>query len=161
MLVWSLRALQNLYMSKRNAAGMLRVSRAMLELDPGSQVAGNNFAFFSVLLEPRSGRGHDLARDLHARFPTGPVIASTRALSLAMRGLGAEAVAALERLPDAARTSPVLLPALALALQTAGRGGEAQAAADRINPSDLFPEEVALLQSAGLRLPSPKETPSQ
>lgn len=147
---WVLPALHGLYSGQKSAAGLLKVAQVLLEIDPNSERVQNNVAFYSLLAGSGLLTAHRSAAELRAIHPDDPVIASTYALSALLQKQPQEALATMERLPAAARTTGDIAIYYALALAGVGRRDEALAVAAGIARDGLFAEERALLSEAGL-----------
>ena len=79
---WPLTALQNLYVVRRDTAGLRRVSQAALQRDPKDKLARNNFATLSLLCGKDLPTAHKYAAELYATEPGDRIFASTYAFSL-------------------------------------------------------------------------------
>jgi Flp pilus assembly protein TadD len=134
------------YKQDRNLNGIWRVSKTASEMDPTDLIARNNFAMSSLIL----GKGVDAAaataRDLYLKNPEIPAFASTFGLALLLQKKNAEALAIFQKLPPALLQDPGVAPYYVLALAQNKRFQEASSFRSYVQPSSLFPEELALYQ---------------
>jgi predicted Zn-dependent protease len=148
--VWALPELQRRATASRNTLELLRVAKAMARFEPNSDPVRNNIAFYSLLLNVGASQAWQNAEALYAKYPADPAIVSTYALSLLLRNRAAEALACLEKLPEAARQSAQIAPYYALALAGTGDSKRATEVLSRNRREPLLPEEEALLKKAQL-----------
>lgn len=145
---WALRTLHHSYAVDGDTAGILRVAKRQLEIDPNDQRARNNSIHCSLLLGADLPQSLELARRLAGEAPGDPVIVSTYAHALLANGMPDEALAEIEKLPAAALQQPAIALYHGLALFGTGDVAKAQAALALAEKAPLLPEEKALLSAA-------------
>lgn len=144
-----LEALEKIFANAGNTRGLLRTAHDRLTLDPASARARNDVAALSLLLGENQVEAHITADELGAKHPDDPIIQSTLAHSLLLRGRPAEALAAFRRLPESARRRPSVAAYYGIVLCAAGERELAESyfgIAERA--AKLLPEERALLAAA-------------
>jgi Flp pilus assembly protein TadD len=133
---------------------LYRVSRRILEIEPGSPVAKNNVAMFALLRREDLPEAHKLAAEDFAVAPSEPAIVSTYAFSLYLQGRTQDAVTLMAKLPAAAFDDPSMAACNGVLLSAAGEVEKARPFLDLAmrEKARLFPEEIALAEQA-LRQP--------
>jgi Flp pilus assembly protein TadD len=145
---WPLSVLQNLYIARRDSAGLRRVYQASMKRDPKDKLARNNFAMLSLLTGKEVPAAHKYAAELHTGEPGNPVFASTYAFSLHLQGRTKEGLEVLRALKPTELANPAVAVYYGILLSAAG---EARASKDYLDMSGkafLLPEELALVVSA-------------
>lgn len=145
---WALRTLHQDYAKDGDTAGLLRVAKKQLAIDPNDRRARNNAIQCSLLLGLDLPQSLDLARQLASEAPDDPVIASTYAYALLANGQPDESLAALEKLTPAQRQQPAVALYYGLALHLTGEPERARAMFAVAEKAALLPEEKSLLDSA-------------
>jgi len=143
---WALSSLTTFYQSKKNTAGLLRVSEELYRAYPSNELVQNNLAFYSLLLNTRQERSERIIDALYVAHAQAPEIASTFSLAMIRKQDFKRALEVLEKLPPDLRSSPAIAPYYAIALAANGRVDEARKLKDGIDQSQLLPEEKQLLQ---------------
>jgi hypothetical protein len=147
-----LRQLSRHYLDAGDAAGLLKVLKCQLALDPEDPVVANNFAYASFLLGRNLLAAKKSVDDLCARFPNAQGFAATRAFGLLVGGDVTAARECLERFPvDRLRGTPQgVTYGLVLAAS-----GEADAGGFLKDATRLahFPEERNLIAKWTARIP--------
>jgi Flp pilus assembly protein TadD len=145
---WPLTSLQNLYLARRDTAGLRRVYQASMQRDPKNKLARNNFTMLSLLCGKELPTAYMQAAELYAGEPGNPVFASTYAFSLHLQGKTKEGIGVLRALKPEELANPAVAVYYGVLLSAAG---EAQASKDYLaksNKAFLLPEELALVTSA-------------
>jgi Flp pilus assembly protein TadD len=145
---WPLTTLQNLYIARRETAGLRRVYQTSMQRDPKDKLARNNFTMLSLLSGKDLPTAHKSAAELYAGEAGNPVFASTYAFSLHLQGKTKEGLEVLRALKPEELANPAVAVYYGVLLSAAG---EAQAAKDYLDKSAkafLLPEELALVTSA-------------
>lgn len=130
--------------SQGNTANLNRLFARMIELDPKDDVAKNNFAYTSLLLDSNVARAIGMARDLSAANPKNPYFTTTYAFALYKQGSAADALEKIKTLDYAQSLTPERLLMQALFLTGVG---DARGASDRLRDvtlPPLLPEEKRL-----------------
>lgn len=145
---WALSELYRHYLGKKDTVSLLRVSRAILEVDSSNLFGRIHVAFYSLLLNDTPGKAMMIADELYRAHPDQPAIAATRALSFLKSNDADDAVKALEKLPADALKQLDTAPVYAIALARAGKLEHAREVAGAIDRNQLLPEERAMLEEA-------------
>ena len=127
-----------------NTANLNRFFTRLVEVQPKDNVALNNLAYTSLLLDANVARSGLIAKELATAEPRNPFFATTYALALFKQGHPAEALARLDALTVSERAEPtrVLLRAMCQAAL-----GQATAASDLLSGvvvTGMLPEEKRL-----------------
>lgn len=143
---WAIRMLHPLCAEEGDTPGLLRLAKKLLMIHPNDIGARNNVIQLGLLVgEPVDPLLHS-AKELHAKNPNDPVIASTLAYALHMAGNNSEALAVLVRLPIADLRNPSIATYHAVILAANGQGQASKSAAQEARKGKLLPEEEKLLQ---------------
>jgi Flp pilus assembly protein TadD len=145
---WPLAPLQNLYIARRDTAGLRRVYQAMMQQDPKDKLARNNFTMLSLLSGKDLPTAHTNAVGLYTGQPTNPVFASTYAFSLHLQGKTKEGVEVLRALKPEDLANPAVAVYYGVLLSAAGDAQASKDYLDKSNKAFLLPEELALVNSA-------------
>jgi predicted Zn-dependent protease len=145
---WALTSLQNLYVARRDTAGLRRVYQTSVRRDPKDKMARNNFAMLSLLLGKDVAAAHADAAELYKAEPGNPVFASTYAFSLHLQGKTKEGLEVLRALKPEELANPAVSVYYGVLLSAAGEGGAAKAYLNRSDKAFLLPEELALVTAA-------------
>ena len=145
---WPLLALERLYSSQRDTAGLRRVFLALTQNNPNDLLARNNYAMMSMLVGADVAKAQEYAKELHSTEPDNPVFASTYAFSLYLKGETQAALqilraVGLERLND-----PAFATYYGVFLTAAGDAKTAQDYLSKAAKAFLLPEEMALVEQA-------------
>lgn len=135
-----------------NTANLNKIYARLIEIEPRDQVARNNFAYTSLLLDSNLARAGLIAAEHAAAYPDDPYLTTTYAFALFKQGKAAEALAKLETLSPAelSESERMLFHAAFLA-----RVGETSRAAEIMKGIDLrrlLPEERRLGENAMLEI---------
>lgn len=113
---WALRRLSSKYSAKGDTAALRRVAAMLMEADPRSGDARNDYAFLSLLLFQDMERASRLARDLCQEYPENAAYASTHALALHLYGRSEEALNVMKKLPPERLEEPSIAAYYAILL---------------------------------------------
>jgi len=130
-----------------NTANLNRLFTRIVEVQPQDEVARNNLAYTSLLLDANLTRAGTLAAELAAAAPQNPFYATTFALALYKQGKVAAALARLDALTAAEQTEPVRQLLRALCLAALGQAGPASDQMNRVVLRDMLPEEKRLAET--------------
>lgn len=142
---WALQMLHRIFLNEGDTAGLLRVAKRFLEVDPKSDAARNNFANLSLLLGTDLEAAAATAAELHQRAPQNPSFTTTHAFALHRTGHTGDGLALLEKLPPDQLREPSRAAYMAILLNSAGRTADAIPFAELAKTAPLLPEEKALL----------------
>ena len=143
---WAWRELVELYTAQGNTRSLNKVYSSLYALDNSDLQAKNNLAATSLLLGQDLSRAHRLADELYSAQPGEPIVASTYAYSLHLRGRSGEALAVMERLQPGELESPALAVYYGLLLKSQGQGGKAVRYLALGRKGRLLPEEKVLAE---------------
>ncbi|HEX2853317.1 MAG TPA: hypothetical protein VHO24_08770 [Opitutaceae bacterium] len=135
-----------------NTANLNKLFARLIEIEPRDQVARNNFAYTSLLLDSNLARAGLIAAEHHAAHPDDPYLTTTYAFALFKQGKAAEALENLEKLSatELSESERMLFHAAFLA-----RVGETSRAAELMKGIDLrrlLPEERKIGENALLEI---------
>jgi predicted Zn-dependent protease len=145
---WPLTSLQNLYIARRDTAGLRRVYQATMQRDPKDKLARNNFTMLSLLSGKEVPAAHRSAAALYADEPGNPVFASTYAFSLYLQGKTKEGIEVLRALKPEELANPGVAVYYGILLSAAGEVQASKEYLDKSSKAFLLPEELALVASA-------------
>ena len=145
---WALTDLRRFYQAQNNTLGLNKVLTALAESNQKDFVAANNLAATSLLLNLNVSKACDLATKLHAERPDDPIVASTYAYALHLRGNTAEGLAALQKLKPQALEDPPVALYYGILLSASGQPAQAKKYLDLGQRGPLLPEERQLLEAA-------------
>ena len=145
---WPLSALQNIYIARRDTAGLRRLYQALMQQDPKDKLARNNFTMLSLLSGKDLSTAHKDAAELCASEPRNPVFASTYAFSLHLQGKTREGIDVLRALKAEELADPAVAVYYGVLLAAAGETQTARDYLDKSAKAFLLPEELALITSA-------------
>lgn len=145
---WALRDLERIYTKAGNTVGLNKVYSSMANNAPQNFAAQNNLAATSLLLKLNLPRAHELARELRAKHPDQPIVASTYAYSLHLQDRTKEGLAVLQKLKPEALETPAVALYYGLLLVSSGETNKAGTYLRIAQDSSLLPEEKALLAEA-------------
>ena len=144
----ALRTLYQVYAAKGNTRGLLNVVTRSLELNPKDLIAQNNVVLLSLLLNSNMERAQAMADEAYRQKPDHPVIASTYAFALHLRGQTEEGVKLMRTLDEKQRNDPSCAAYFALMLAESETPAEAQKYLEIAQAGKLLPEEMALIKTA-------------
>src|SRR5260370_14886553 len=101
-----------------------------------------------MLLKLNLPRAHELSKEIYAAHPEEPVIASTYAYSLYLRGRTREGLTVMQKLPPESLKAPAVALYYGVLLRAVGRGGEAEPYFALARGARLLAEAKALAQAA-------------
>lgn len=130
-----------------NTVALHRLFTRIVEVQPGDEVARNNLAYTSLLLDANVTRAGLLAAELSAANPVNSFYATTYALALYKQGKPAEALARLDKLNPGERSEPVRRLLRALCLTALGQAGPAADEMNGVPLRDMLPEEKRLAEA--------------
>ncbi|MBC7366180.1 MAG: hypothetical protein H7343_05095 [Undibacterium sp.] len=131
---------------QNNTANLNRLFARIVEMQPKNDVARNNLAYLSLLLDTNLGRASLMAADLTKTSPKNPFFVTTHALALYKQGHAAEALARLDTLTATERTEPVRMLCRALCLAALGQAATASDLLNGVVLTQLLPEEKRLAE---------------
>jgi tetratricopeptide (TPR) repeat protein len=130
-------------------------TRALLTLfasevtrDPSNLAAKNNLAALALLLSAQEHKPHELAKEVYAKDPSNPSVASTYAYSLLLQKQKPEALKVLEGLKPEALKVPGIAGYYGLCLLDSGDKSKAHEYLRIALSARLLPEETKLFQGA-------------
>jgi Flp pilus assembly protein TadD len=129
-----------------------RIYVRIVEVSPADEVARNNLAYTSLLIDVGAVSAGLMAAELAAKYPENPYYATTLALALHRQGDDAGALAVLDRLSLAQRSEPVRALLRARCLASLGQFEPAQDLLDGVVLAELLPEERKLAAEARVAL---------
>ena len=144
----ALATLYQYYNDAGNTGQLFRVVGRILEIRPDDQKALNNFAQLSLLLNLETSRAHEIAQRLYERDPKNPVVASTYAYSLYVKGKPQKAVEVMNTLSAEELHKPGTAAYYGIFLAAAGEKDKAAEFLQLGETARLFPEEKALVAKA-------------
>ena len=145
---WPLTSLQNIYIARRDTAGLRRVYQASMQQDPKDKLVRNNFTMLSLLSGKDLPTAHKDAAELYADEPRNPVFASTYAFSLHLQGKTKEGIEVLRALKPEELDNPAMAVYYGVLLAAVGEAQAAKGYLDKSAKAFLLPEELALVTSA-------------
>ena len=152
---WASAELAALVISSRNTIGLNRLSSLLIsqlpENHPGYLGARNNFAATSLLMNQRSTRAAEMARDNFSRNPSNEAFASTYAYSLFLQGRREDALKAFAAVKPEVLENPSVAVYYGVILGT-NSPVEAAKYLDLAAKGELFPEEKSLAEEMRKRL---------
>ena len=105
---WAIETLQNAYFAQSNTAGLRRIAAHLVKTDPADNIAQNNLALASLLLNNEPDRAMKIAQDLHTKHPDNTAFTSTYAFALHCAGRTPEAIKVIEQLPPQNLEEPAI-----------------------------------------------------
>jgi len=150
--VWASLTLYRRLEKRNDTYGLWEVTARLVEIDPGNDVAVNNFASFSLLLNKDVSRASQLAQKLYAKHPGEAKYVSTYAFSLYCRGHADEAVRVMNTLGSEYLQEPDIAVYYGVMLAESGDTERAAFFLGRAAGADLLPEERALAKRAQEKL---------
>ncbi len=135
-----------------STVNLQRLFTRIVEVQPADEVARNNLAYTSLLLDVNVTRAGLLAADLTAANPSNPYYATTHALALYKQAKPAEALARLDALSASERAEPVRRLLRALCLADLGQSGPAADEMNGVVLEDMLPEEKRLANLGQLEI---------
>jgi len=145
---WTLRELAHLYQADGTTRGLNKRFGVLAELDPKDYRARNNLAATSLLLKLNLTKTYELTRDLYTERPDDPIIASTYAFALHLRGSTAEGLAVLRKLKPETLEEPAVALYYGVLLSAANETQKARKYLDLGQSAASLPEEKAVLEAA-------------
>jgi hypothetical protein len=127
-----------------NTANLNRLFSRIVEVQPAADIARNNLAYTSLLLDSNVARAGLIAAELAAANLKNPYYATTYALALYKQGHAAEALGRLDALTASERTEPVRMLIRALCLATLGQATPASDLMNDVVLTNMLPEEKHL-----------------
>ena len=144
----ALTSLYQIYGAKGNTRGLLNVVTRMLEINPKDVTAQNNVVVLSLLLNSNMERAQSMADEAYRQLPENPVIASTYAFALHLRGQTEEGVKLMRSLDEKQRADPSCAAYFAAMLAESDTPAEAEKYIEIAQGGKLLPEEMALIKTA-------------
>ena len=149
---WVLQTLWSRSLKQGDTAKLRQVARLMLQANPKSVIARNNYIFLSLLKRTEEGSPHAAAEALYKENPTNPAVVSTYGLSLFLLGRPRAASEVMETLTAAQLREPSVAIYYGIFLA----GGKRSAKAEEFLQlgekwKRLLPEEEALLDRVSKR----------
>lgn len=144
----ALSTLYQIYAAQGNTRGLLNVVSRLIEINPKDLVAQNNAVLLSLLLNSNMERAQALADEAYRQRPDNPVIASTYAYALHLRGQTLEGVKLMRSLDEKQRNDPSCAAYFAAMLVESDTPEEAEKYIEIAKAGKLLPEEMALVKNA-------------
>jgi cellulose synthase operon protein C len=135
-----------------NTANLNKLFARVIDIEPRDQMARNNFAYTSLLLDANLSRAALIAAEHYAARPDDPFIVTTYAFSLFKQGKAAEALAKLETLSAAELSEPDRMLHRAVFLARVGEISRATEIMKGIDQRRLLPEERRLIENAKIEI---------
>ncbi len=157
---WVLQSLWSRSLKRGDTDRLRQIARLMLNANPKSVSARNNFIFLSLLKRNDEGSPYQAAEILYKENPMNPSVISTYALSLFQLGRPRAASDMMEKLPAAKLREPSLAIYYGLFLAAAQRQSKAQEYLQLGEHWPLLPEEEAMLDRVLQRAPTFLQIPS-
>jgi tetratricopeptide (TPR) repeat protein len=129
-----------------NTVALSRVFQRRVELNPGDDLAKNNLAFLSLLLNTNLAQAFRLARDAYEREPGSPYKATTYAFAFLRQNRVDDAIEILNQISPENRDRPERALYVGAIMAAKGRWADAEQALSRVVPAQLLPEEKRLLE---------------
>ena len=136
------------YAAKGNPRGMLNVFSRMFELNPKDVVAQNNVVLLSLLLNFNMERAQAMADEAYKQQPNNPVVTSTYAFALFLRGRTEDGIKLMRGLDEKQRADPSCAAYFAAMLVESETPEEAGKYIEIAQTGRLLPEEMALVKTA-------------
>jgi len=143
---WVLQTLWIKSLKRADTVKMQKIARLMVDANPKSVAARNNYIFLSLLLRSSDGSPHVAAETLFRENPTNPSAVSTYALSLFQLGRARAATEAMETLKPAQLHEPAVAIYYGSFLVAARRAARAEEYLEIGKQWPLLPEEQAMFQ---------------
>ena len=144
----ALNTLSQVYAAKGNTRGLLNVATRSYEINPKDLITQNNVVLLSLLLNSNMERAQAMADEAYRQLPANPVIASTYAYALHLRGQTVEGVKLMRTLDEKQRADPSCAAYFALMLAESETPDEAQKYIEIAQAGKLLPEELGLIKTA-------------
>ena len=144
----ALMALNQRYSAKGDTRALLNVASRILEINPKDVVAQNNTVLLSLLLNLNMERAQALADEVYRQHPNNPVLASTYAYALHLRGQTEGGIKLMRSLDEKLLADPSCAAYFAAMLVESDTPAEAQKYIDIAQGGKLLPEELALVKTA-------------
>ena len=159
---WVLQTLWARSLKRGDTDRLRNVARLMLQANPKSVSARNNYIFLSLLKRTEEGSPHHAADMLYKENPVTPSVISTYALSLFLLSRYQGAVQIMETLPPAQLREPGTAIYYGIFLVAANRRPKAEEYLQLAEHWPLLPEEEAILDRVMQKSPSvqPGSSPS-
>ena len=159
---WVLQTLWTRSLKRGDTDRLRNVARLMLQANPKSVAARNNYIFLSLLKRTEEGAPHQAAEALYKENPVNPSVISTYALSLFLLGRPRAATDIMELLPVAHLREPATAIYYGMFLAAAKRTAKAEEYLQLGEHWPLLPEEEAILDRVMQKSPvvQPGSTPS-
>ena len=137
---WAAETLWSVASKRNDTSALYKASKLLLQADPKSVSARNNFILLALITQQDETAAHPLAEALYKENSANSTIAPTYALSLFRRGRPSEAVGVLAMLPEAQLREPWIAFYYSLFLTAAGKPDEAEPYLRLTSGVGLFPE---------------------
>jgi len=145
---WAIQGLsQTLYASGRTRS-LMQLFNEESQRAPADLSVKNNLAMTALLLDERSLKPYDLARQVYQAAPTNATYVSTYAFSLYLQGKNAEALKVMRTLTVGQLQDPSIAGYYGLILKATGDRARAKAYLDWTARARLLPEEKKLFDQA-------------
>ncbi len=145
---WVLQSLWARFLKQRDTDKLRQIARLMLNANPKSVAARNNYIFLSLLRRTDEGSPHQAAEALYKENPVNASAVSTYSLSLFQLGRPRSATEIMETLTPAQLREPSLAIYYGIFLTGANRATKAMEYLQLGERWPLLPEEEALLNRA-------------
>ena len=145
---WALNALNQLCGTKQDSEGLWRLAKIAYQRNSKDNQAGNNYAWYSLLLNLDVSQARKIAEAAYATNRTNAVYAKTYALSLFKQDRYREAVLVFQKLSSEQLDAPANSVYYGIMLAAAGDIEAAKPFLKRSSQAGLLPEEKSLLAHA-------------
>ena len=159
---WVLQTLWSKSLKRGDTDKLRQVARLMLNANPKSVSARNNYIFLSLLKRTEEGSPHEAAEALYKENPVNASAISTYALSLFQLGRPRAATEIMETLPQAQLREPSVAIYYGIFLAAAKRTAKAEEYLQLGEHWPLLPEEEVILDRVMQKTPpvAPSNSPS-
>ncbi|MEI6076281.1 MAG: hypothetical protein WCS94_11940, partial [Verrucomicrobiota bacterium] len=146
--IWAVNALNQLCISKHDQEGLWRLAKIAYQRNPKDNQAGNNYAWYSLLLNLDVPQARKIAQAAYTNNRTNAVYAKTYALSLFKQDRYREAVLVFQKLSREQLDTPANSVYYGIMLAAAGDIEAAKPFLKRSSQAWLLPEEESLVAHA-------------
>lgn len=150
---WALERLYRYYSAEHDTLGMYQVVSRVIEVNPGNDLAKNNYAMFGLLLKSNLNRAFEVARGLYEKDAGNPLHISTYAYALYMQGRLEEAVGVMEKMTESQLATPETAAYYGVLLVGTGSMDKACKYLELAKTAKLLPEETEMVRQARQSLP--------
>lgn len=145
---WALTQLYRHYSEAKETRGLYQVACRMMEIKPEDEKVRNNAAMLGLLIKSNISRAYRISGELYLKHPTDPVVVSTYAYALHLRGQTQDALKVIEKLSPAELDQPDVAAYYGTLLASSGQMDKAEKQFARVKPANLLPEEAEMIERA-------------